>query len=72
MKNTPPHDALIRSTAGFLAALLIGALIPKTFSFLVRRVMLRSFREVFVLALAGWLTDRLIRLLTSESKTTTP
>ncbi len=54
-----PQDDLSRSIAGFIAALIVGALVPRTFTYLIRRVLLRSFREVFILAAAGWLTDRL-------------
>lgn len=72
--NTPTsNESIIRSIAGFMSALIIGALIPRTFTFLVRRILLRSFREVFVLALAGWLTDRLVRWLSdSRSLPTRP
>jgi len=58
-----PKDDFARSIAGFFAALIVGALIPRTLTYLVKRIVLRSFREVFMLAAAGWLTDRLAQLL---------
>lgn len=69
-KSTPSSllkDDFSRSIVGFLAALIVGALIPRTLVFLVRRVLLNSLKEVFVLAMAGWLTDRLTHLISSPS-----
>lgn len=61
------NNHLVRSLAGFFAALIIGALIPRTFLFLVRRVVLKSFKDVLILALAGILTERLARLTAHTS-----
>lgn len=58
-----PKDDFSRSLIGFIAAMFIGALVPRTMGYLIRRVLIRSFREVFILAVAGLLTDRLARLL---------
>lgn len=63
-----PKDDFSRSVIGFLAALIAGALVPRTIGYLIRRVLLRSFREVFILALAGWLADFIATLLTGSSK----
>lgn len=55
-----------KSVAGFLAALLVGALIPRTIRFMVRKVLVKSIREFVILALAGWLTDRIVRLIVAD------
>ena len=55
-----------KSVAGFLIALVVGALIPRTVQFLVRRVLVKSFREVLILALAGWLTDKIARTIVNS------
>ena len=60
---------LSKSIAGFLAALLVGALIPRTVQFLVRKVLMKSIREFLILAFAGWLTDRLVRLIAESGST---
>lgn len=52
-----PSDDLSRSVIGFVAALFVGAIVPRTLGYLVRRVFFRAFKEVFILALAGWLAD---------------
>lgn len=62
-----PSDDLSRSVVGFVAALIAGALIPRTFGYLVRRVFFRAFKEVFVLAVAGWLADLVATSITSSS-----
>lgn len=62
-----PSDDLSRSVVGFIAALIAGALIPRTVGYLVRRVFFRAFKEVFVLALAGWLADLLASTITRSS-----
>lgn len=62
-----PKSDFSRSVVGFLAALVAGALVPKTIGYLVRRVLLRSFREIFILAIAGWLADFIASLLTRSS-----
>jgi|GEM_PF-1083381 len=62
-----PSDDFSRSVIGFLAALIVGALVPRTIGYLVRRVLVRSFREIFILALAGWAADFLASLLTGSS-----
>ena len=70
-KSTPSSllkDDFSRSIVGFLAALIVGALIPRTLVFLVRRVLLHSLKEVFVLAMAGWLTDRLTLLRPARNR----
>ncbi len=61
-----PKDDFSKSIAGFIAALIVGALIPRTVAYLFRRVLLRSFREIFVLAAAGWLTDRIAQTLVRD------
>ncbi len=61
MKKRPIDSPLVQSVAGFLSALIIGALIPRTFSFLVRRIFTRTFREVLIVAAATWLTERFAR-----------
>lgn len=66
-----PKDDFSRSVIGFIAALIIGALVPRTLGFLIRKVLLRSFREAFILVAAGWLTDRLAVFLTSSSRNPT-
>jgi hypothetical protein len=55
-----------KSVAGFTIALIVGALIPRTIQFLVRRVLVKSIREFLILALAGWLTDKLARTIVSS------
>ncbi len=55
-----------KSVAGFFAALLVGALIPRTVRYMVRNVLVKSIREFAILALAGWLTDRIVRLIVSD------
>jgi len=65
-----PSDNLSRSLIGFFVALLVGALIPRTTGLLIRRVLIPSAREIFVLALAGWLTDALSQTLLGSSKKT--
>jgi CDP-diglyceride synthetase len=62
-----PKSDFSRSVVGFLAALVAGALVPKTIGYLVRRVLLRSFREIFILAIAGWLADFIASMLTRSS-----
>jgi hypothetical protein len=57
-----------KSIVGFFAALLVGALIPRTVQYVVRRVLLKSLREFAILALAGWLTDRIAHLITGPTK----
>jgi len=52
-----------KSVTGFIVALIVGALIPRTVQFLVRRVLVKSIREFLILALAGWLTDKLARTI---------
>lgn len=59
-----PEDDFSRSVIGFVAALVAGALIPRTIGYLVRRVLLRSFREIFILAVAGWVADIIASILT--------
>jgi len=54
-----PSDDLSRSVLGFVAAMIVGAIVPKTLGYLVRRVFFRAFKDVFILALAGWLADLL-------------
>ena len=58
-----------KSIAGFFAALLLGALIPRTVQFLVRKVLMKSMRDFFVLVLAGWLTDRIVHLVVDTKNT---
>ena len=58
-----PKDDFSRSVVGFIAAMIVGSLLPRTMGYLIRRVLVRSFREVFILAVAGLLTDRLARFL---------
>jgi O-antigen ligase len=58
-----------KSIAGFFAALLLGALIPRTVQFLVRKVLMKSMRDFFVLVLAGWLTDRIVHLVVDSKNT---
>lgn len=65
MKKRPVDSPLVQSVAGFLSALIIGALIPRTFSFLVRRIFTRTIREVLIVAAATWLTERLARWIVS-------
>lgn len=62
---------LSKSIAGFLAALLVGAMIPRTIQFLVRKVVVKSIREFLLIAIAGWLTERVVRLIV-ESKNAAP
>lgn len=62
-----PSDDFSRSVIGFVAALIVGALVPRTIGYLLRRVLVRSFREVFILALAGWAADFLASLLTGTA-----
>lgn len=58
---------LSKSIAGFLAALLVGALIPRTIQFLVRKVVVKSIREFLLIAIAGWLTERVVRLIVESN-----
>ena len=58
-----------KSIVGFFAALLLGALIPRTVQFLVRKVLMKSMRDFFVLVLAGWLTDRIVHLVVDTKNT---
>lgn len=62
-----PSDDLSRSVVGFIAALIAGALIPRTIGYLLRRILVRSFREVFLLAAAGWLADLIASAISSSS-----
>lgn len=59
MKKLTIDSPLVQSVAGFLSALIIGALVPRSFSFLVRRIFTRTVREVLIVAAATWLTERL-------------
>jgi len=69
MNRKSTGSPLVQSLAGFLSALIIGALIPRTFSFLVRRIFTRTFREVLVVAAATWLTERLAHWIVSPDPT---
>jgi len=60
-------DDFSKSVVGFLAALLVGALIPRAVQYVVRRVVLKSLREFIILALAGWLTERIAHLIVGPS-----
>ncbi|NNF04492.1 MAG: hypothetical protein HKN17_08500 [Rhodothermales bacterium] len=55
-----------KSILGFLAALVIGALLPPATKKLIRQVMVRSVKDILVLALAGLLTERVAGLLGSH------
>lgn len=70
LKLALPKDDFSRSVIGFFVAAVIGALVPRTLGYLVRRVFVRSFREVFILVAAGFLTERLVRLIVGSDKTT--
>jgi hypothetical protein len=52
-----------KSILGFLAALVIGALLPPATKRLMRQVLVKSLKEIVVLALAGLLTERFAELL---------
>lgn len=58
-----PKDDFSRSIAGFLIAFAVGALVPRTVSYVVRKAVVKSFRDIFFLAAAGWLTDYLVQLI---------
>lgn len=58
-----------KSIAGFFGALVVGALIPRTVHYVMRRVLIHSVREFLILALAGWLTDRVARLIVGVKET---
>ena len=68
LKLALPKDDLSRSIIGFFVAAIVGALIPRTLGYLIRRVFVRSFREVFILVAAGFLTERLVRLIAGSGK----
>ena len=73
-KNAPPtlSDDAQKSIAGFLVALFVGALAPRAIMYFVRRVMVRSVREVLVVVAAGWLSERLVRMLSERTKPENP
>lgn len=52
-----------KSLLGFLAALVVGALLPPATKRLIRQVVVRSVKDILVLALAGLLTERVAGLL---------
>lgn len=52
-----------KSILGFLAALVIGAILPPATKKLIRQVVVRSVKDILVLALAGLLTERVAGLL---------
>lgn len=54
-----PKSPLVQSLAGFIAAMIIGSLLPRTLGFLIKRVLLTSLREVAAVAAAALLTERL-------------
>lgn len=54
-----PKSPLVQSLAGFIAALIIGTLLPKTLGFLIKRVLLTSLREAAAVAAFGLLAERL-------------
>ena len=62
-----PDDDLSRSVVGFMAALIAGALIPRTVGYLLRRVFFRAFKEIFILAFAGFLADLLASFISRSS-----
>ncbi len=62
-----PKDDLSRSVIGFVAALIAGALVPRAVGYLVKRLLVRSFKEVFILAFAGWLADFLVSLVSGSA-----
>lgn len=64
-----PKSPFIRSLAGFFAALIVGALLPRTLGFLLKRVMFTSVREVAAVLAAGLLAERLTHWI---SKLPTP
>jgi hypothetical protein len=70
-KLTLPKDDLSRSIIGFFVAAIIGALVPRTIGYLARRVVVRSFREVFILVAAGFLTERLVRFIAGSGSSST-
>ncbi len=53
------RSPLIQSLAGFFAALLIGALLPKTLGMLLKRLVFSSLRDVVAVLAAGLLAERL-------------
>ena len=65
-------DDAQKSIAGFFIALFVGALAPRAIMYFVRRVMVRSVREVLVVVAAGWLSERLVRLLSERTKPEAP
>lgn len=69
LKLALPKDDFSRSVIGFFVAAIIGALVPRTIGYLARRVVVRSFREVFILVAAGFLTERLVRLIAGSGST---
>lgn len=52
-----------KSILGFLAALVVGAILPPATKRLIRQVVVRSVKDILVLALAGLLTERVAGLL---------
>ncbi len=52
-----------KSLLGFLAALVVGALLPPATKRLIRQVVVRSVKDILVPALAGLLTERVAGLL---------
>ncbi|MEQ9104293.1 MAG: hypothetical protein RIE53_06305 [Rhodothermales bacterium] len=50
---------LIQSLAGFFAALIVGALLPRTLGMLLKRVVLSSLRDVVAVLAAGLIAERL-------------
>lgn len=52
-----------KSLLGFFAALVVGALLPPATKRLIRQVVVRSVKDILVLALAGLLTERVAGLL---------
>ncbi|MDA0378488.1 MAG: hypothetical protein O3C45_04200 [Bacteroidetes bacterium] len=70
VKLALPKDDFSRSVIGFVVAAIIGALVPRTIGYLARRVFVRSFREVFILVAAGFLTERLVRLIVGSGPST--
>ena len=64
------EDDLSKSIAGFLIAVIVGALAPRAITYLMKRVFTQALKEVFTIVAAGWLTDQLLKLISGSQRKT--